>query len=145
MKILSCLALCLGMLCSLPLAAQTLSLRTIPADAPRAEMRPVSERQIKLNTRVFALSAGAQIRSALNTLVLTSQLGSGPFIVRVQFNQQGQVHRVWILTEAEQKVNAPRLSDDSIWRQLFPWLYDDTASSPAGSSSSSSSASSSAN
>lgn len=129
--IFSCILLCLGTLFSAAALAQAYTLRNIPADAPRATMSLAGERALKINTRVYALTPGAQIRSANNTLVMTSMLEGEQYDVRLQFTPQGQIHRVWILNEAELAVNAPRLPDDSIWRRLFPWLYDDTVAAPA--------------
>lgn len=55
---------------------------------------------------VLLLSPGAQIRDIHNRIVLPSHIG-GEYIVRMLLDNNGQVHRVWVLTPQEVAASAP--------------------------------------
>lgn len=82
-------------------------LREIPANAARMVMIFAGSNAVtikadsffKSNT-VLKLSAGSQIRDTDNRIVLPSYV-AGEFKVRAQLDNNGQIHRVWILTPAE--------------------------------------------
>lgn len=96
--------------------------RPIPANAPKAKMYVESERVLNLNGRAFSLAPGGQILNEKNMITLTSAL-SDTYTVRVKFDNQLQIQRVWILTTAENEVDAPKLSGDpSFWDWLFSWF-----------------------
>jgi hypothetical protein len=81
-------------------AGAAAQLRTIPADARRAEMSYVQENIVSLNGQPARLSVGAQIRDAMNRIVLPPQLPPSS-LVRYQLDSAGLVHRVWVLTPDE--------------------------------------------
>ena len=91
------LAFLISLLFAASAAAQ---LRTIPADAKRAEMSHLQENLILVNGQPAQLSAGAQIRDAMNRIILPVSLPPGS-IVKYQLDAAGLVHRVWILTPEE--------------------------------------------
>jgi hypothetical protein len=75
-------------------------LRSIPPDAKRAKVQHVQAMTIAVDGKPTALSAGAQIRDGDNRVMLPTALTTES-LARVQFNPQGQVHRVWLLTPFE--------------------------------------------
>ena len=75
-------------------------LRSIPANAKRAQMSHVSENQVELNGRPVQLSPGAQIRDPMNRIIMPATLPPGS-AVRYQLDAAGLVHRVWILSPEE--------------------------------------------
>ena len=81
-------------------SAAEAQLRTIPADAQRAEMGHVQENVVELNGQRAQLAPGAQIRDASNRLIVPTALPSGS-LVRYQRDKSGQVTQVWILTPQE--------------------------------------------
>ena len=80
--------------------AAAAQLRTIPADAQRAEMSHVSENMVSLNGKPAQLSPGAQIRDPLNRIIMPATLPPGS-AVRYQVDGAGFVHRVWMLSPEE--------------------------------------------
>jgi hypothetical protein len=81
-------------------ASAAAQLRTIPADAKRAQMSFVSENRVELNGRPAQLSPGAQIRDPLNRIIMPATLPPRS-AVSYQLDAAGLVHRVWILSPAE--------------------------------------------
>ena len=75
-------------------------MRSIPADAKRAQSSHESENRLILNGQPAQLSPGAQIRDPLNRIIMPATLPSGS-IVRYQLDAAGLVHRVWILSPEE--------------------------------------------
>ena len=91
----------IAFLISLAFAASAAAqLRTIPADARRAEMSHVQENLVTLNGQTAQLAAGAQIRDAMNRIVLPTALPAGS-IVKYHLHSAGRVYRAWILTPEE--------------------------------------------
>ena len=91
----------IAFLISLAFAASAgAQLRTLPADAPRAQMSHVQENIVSVNGQPAQLSAGAQIRDAANRIIVPASLPPGS-IVKYQLDGAGRVHRVWILTPEE--------------------------------------------
>ena len=82
---------------AVPAAAQ---LRTIPADAQRAEMRHVQENVVELNGNRAQLAPGAQIRDASNRVIVPTALPAGS-LVKYRLDANGHVRQVWILTREE--------------------------------------------
>jgi hypothetical protein len=80
--------------------AAAAQLRTIPADAQRAEMRHVQENVVELNGQRAQLAPGAQIRDASNRVILPTALPSGS-LVKYRLDASGHVREVWILTREE--------------------------------------------
>ena len=81
-------------------SAAAAQLRTIPANAKRAEMSHVAENRVSVNGQPAQLSPGAQIRDPLNRIIMPATLPPGS-PVRYQLDGAGLVHRVWILSPEE--------------------------------------------
>ncbi len=75
-------------------------LRSIPADAKRAEIRHVQEMQVEINGRPMALAPGAQIRDTSNRLLIPIALPAGASI-KYLLDRDGRPWRIWILTPEE--------------------------------------------
>lgn len=113
MKVVLRLVMCFALFLVLPAQAQ---LRTIPANALRAEMQLVSPRTLTLDGHSYALSVGAMIYNTSNMLVLTQAIDTGStYPVRVLINDQKEVYRVWFLTSAEAAEDAPKLTKSRWW------------------------------
>ncbi|HEY2338225.1 MAG TPA: hypothetical protein VGI18_12740 [Burkholderiales bacterium] len=93
-------SLLLALLFSLLCAPAWAQLRTIPADAKLGTMRHLRDTIVEIDGQRARLSAGAQIRSEANMIVLPTALPPGS-LVKYQRDEAGQVHRVWILTPEE--------------------------------------------
>ena len=81
-------------------SAAAAQLRTIPADAQRAEMRHVQENVVELNGQRAQLAPGAQIRDASNRIIVPTALPVGS-LVKYRLDADGKVREVWILTPEE--------------------------------------------
>ncbi|HYR36092.1 MAG TPA: hypothetical protein VEQ87_17505 [Burkholderiales bacterium] len=90
-------ALAIALLFAGAAAAQ---LRTIPADAERAQIRHVEENIVQLNGQRAQLAPGAQIRDASNRVIVPTALPSDA-LVKYRLDASGQVRQVWILTPEE--------------------------------------------
>ena len=98
---------------SLPRAAQVATLdvptyqrrgiRIVALEAPGAP-RGGSIFRIYRDTR---FAPGARILDSTNKLVMSSSLIRQELVVNYTLDQRGQVHQVWLLTEAEAKVKRP--------------------------------------
>ena len=75
-------------------------LRSIPAEAKRAELRHLQEMVVELNGTPVRLAAAAQIRDQSNRIVVPASL-TQPALVKYTTDPQGQVSRIWILTPEE--------------------------------------------
>ena len=94
--------------CSLVSPALAATLRRIPAAALKAEMVANGSYNVTLGDTAYALVPGSQVRDTNNRIVLPAAL-SGTFVVRVLFNFNGQISRIWILTAEERAQPAPTL------------------------------------
>ena len=74
--------------------------RTIPKDAKRAKMSHVQERIVALDGKREMLAPGAQIRDAMNRIVVPSALPANS-LVKYRRDPSGAVREVWILTPQE--------------------------------------------
>ncbi|MCK9260900.1 MAG: hypothetical protein RBT39_05010 [Azoarcus sp.] len=68
--------------------------------AKKMEMMLAGNGQVSVDGDVRLLSPGAQIRDIYNRIVLPSHI-KGEYTVRALIDNNGQVHRVWILTPEE--------------------------------------------
>ena len=100
MRIQVLLGLGAAVLLSGTLAAQTLSVRTLPEDAKRANLSHVRENVMSLDGRETRLAPGGQIRGRNNLLVLPTGVPRDS-LVKYQLDQSGQLYRAWILTAEE--------------------------------------------
>jgi len=82
-------------------------LRSIPADAKRGLMHHVQETTVEVNGRPMRLAPAAQIRDAMNRIVMPATVPSGS-LVKFTLDAQGQLRRVWILTADEAAQPDPR-------------------------------------
>ena len=79
-------------------------LRTIPDEAKRGQMSHLQDMVVVIDGKPVRLSPGAQIRDPDNRLVLPVSLPANSD-VRYVADDNGAVHRVWILT-AQEKAQA---------------------------------------
>jgi hypothetical protein len=75
-------------------------LRTIPDDAKRGVLRHVQETIVEIDGKQQQLSAGAQIRSASNMILVPTAVPPGS-LVKYRLDQEGFVRQVWLLTPQE--------------------------------------------
>ena len=90
-------ALAIALLFAGAAAAQ---LRTIPAEAERAQIRHVQENVVELNGQRAQLAPGAQIRDTSNRVIVPTALPTDA-LVKYRLDDNGQVREVWILTPEE--------------------------------------------
>lgn len=82
-------------------------LRAIPADAIKAKMKPPADGVAVVGKYTFRLAPGAQIRSTDNRIMLPVMIGSEQ-VVRYQLDANGDLYRVWILSDDEVDLPAPK-------------------------------------
>lgn len=87
--------------------AAAASVRAFPEDARKTTMTFAAAGTVLVEDQPASLSPGAQIRNVYNRIVLPSHI-RGEYRVRVKYDKQGQVHRVWILTPEEAAVPDPK-------------------------------------
>jgi hypothetical protein len=68
----------------------------IPAEAKQAVLEFADNGQVGLNGKLAHLSPAAQIRDTTNLIVLPQAL-HGKYKVRVMLDQDGSIHRAWII------------------------------------------------
>ena len=100
MRIQVLLGLGAAILLSGPLAAQMVTVRTLPDDAKRANLSHVRDNVMSLDGRETQLAPGGQIRGPNNLLVLPTGVPRNS-LVKYQLDQSGQLYRAWILTKEE--------------------------------------------
>jgi len=95
-------------LCAAPLGVSAQSLvRNFPAKAERALMQITQPPEMLLNGKPERLSPGARIRGTNNMLLMSAPLIGQKFEVSLVREPAGEVHEVWILTEAEAALKRP--------------------------------------
>jgi hypothetical protein len=87
-------------------SAQSLE-RAFPADAERGVMQVIAPPVIHMSGRPERLSPGARIRGANNMLQMSGALIGQNLVVNFVRNPLGEVHEVWLLTEAEAASTLP--------------------------------------
>ena len=96
------------------LGATTLSAsafeRPFPANIKRGNMTPATPGQILIDGQLRLLTAGAQIRTMDNLIVLPTYLKGRDLVVNYTENEQGEIHRVWMLSEQEAAQPIPPIS-----------------------------------
>jgi hypothetical protein len=112
------LALLLAFVASLPAYAQ----RAFERNALRGELVVVAPPEVQLNGRPARLAPGARVRSPQNLLVLSGTLLGQRLLVHYTLDTQGQVHDVWILTQAE----AARQPWPRTPAEVQSWVFDPT-------------------
>ncbi|WP_248281177.1 hypothetical protein [Azoarcus sp. TTM-91] len=83
------------------------ALRPFPATAKKMEMSFAGGDSVAVDDTAYRLSPGAQIRDSRNFIVLPSHI-HGEYKVRAVMDNNGQVHRVWLLTPEEAAVADPK-------------------------------------
>jgi len=81
--------------------------RSFPAKALRGSMVVVQPPLVAMDDRATRFSPGARILDSRNNLVMSSTLVNQELVVNYTLDQRGQVHQVWLLTEAEAKEKRP--------------------------------------
>ena len=77
--------------------------RSFPAKALRGSMVVVQPPLVAMDDRPTRFAPGARILDSQNKLVMSSTLINQERVVNYTLDQRGQVHQVWLLTEAEAK------------------------------------------
>ena len=81
--------------------------RPFPANVQRGTMVVVAPPVIQLNGKADRLSPGSRIRGVNNMLILSGALIGQNLLVNFVRNPTGEVHEVWVLTEAEAALKLP--------------------------------------
>jgi hypothetical protein len=89
-----------------PVSAQ-INVRPFPPSAERAVMVVTYPPNIQLGGKPDRLSPGARIRGQNNLLQLSGSLVGQNLLVNFVRTPSGEVHEVWILTEAEAALKLP--------------------------------------
>ncbi len=108
-SLLGALALLLG-IASTTATAQ-MGVRNFPAKALRGTMVVQRPPIITMDGRQVRLSPGARIFGTSNTIVLSGTLVGKELTVNYLPDGMGQIHQVWLLTEAEAAIDRPRAGD----------------------------------
>jgi hypothetical protein len=88
--------------------AGTPGLRKFPPNALRGTMRVVQTPEILIDGKRERLSPGSRIRDTQNRLLMSASLTHENIVVNFVRNSLGEVHEVWVLTEAEARQKAQR-------------------------------------
>ena len=88
-------------------AAATAQVRQVPDFAMRGSMTHVQDTIVEVDGKQMRLSAGAQIRSRDNLIIVPMSLSPGT-LVKYTVDGTGQIHRVWVLTPAEAAATDPK-------------------------------------
>jgi hypothetical protein len=83
----------------LPLTAMAQP-RQFPDDAKRGSIVHRQDTIVEIDGRTMRLSAGAQIRSQNNLIIMPASLPPGA-PVKYTLDSLGRIHRVWVLTHDE--------------------------------------------
>ena len=83
----------------LPVAAMA-QVRQIPDFAKRGNIVHLQDTIVEIDGQPMRLSAGAQIRSRDNLIIVPMSLPRGA-LVKYTLDGTGQIHRVWVLTPGE--------------------------------------------
>lgn len=86
--------------------AQALA-RNFPPGAERGVLVVVAPPVVQLNGRAERLSPGARIRGVNNLLLMSGALIGQPLQVHFVRNPLGEVHEVWLLSDAEAALPLP--------------------------------------
>jgi hypothetical protein len=78
-------------------------LRKFPANALRGKLKVVQAPEILIDGKPERLSPGSRIRDMQQRLVMSAAITNLELTVNFTRNPLGEVHEVWILTEAEAK------------------------------------------
>jgi hypothetical protein len=79
-------------------------IRPFPANAQRGVMQITQTPDLLLNGAPARLSPGSRIRGSNNMLVMSATLTGQTLVVNYVREPTGLLHEVWVLTEAEARV-----------------------------------------
>jgi len=89
------------LICALVLPVAVMAqVRQIPDAAKRGNIVHVQDTIVEVDGQPMRLSAGAQIRSRDNLIIMPMSLPRGA-LVKYTLDGSGQIHRVWVLTPEE--------------------------------------------
>ena len=89
------------LICALMLPAAAMAqLRQIPDTAKRGHIVHIQDTIVEIDGERMRLSAGAQIRSRDNMIMVPMSLPPDS-LVKYTLDAMGQIHRVWVLTPEE--------------------------------------------
>ena len=89
------------------LAQAQVNVRPFPPNAQRGTMVVTYPPIIQMDGKADRLSPGSRIRGTNNLLVLSGTLVGQSVVVNYVRNTTGEVHDVWILTDAEAALKLP--------------------------------------
>jgi len=95
--------------------------RSFPADSYQVHLQAISDPAITIDGTTVQLAAGVLIFNGNNTTLVKGMLPAD-VVVRVEFNGQCQVKRMWILNE-----------DEIIHRSFWEWLMSGSFTPPCAS------------
>jgi hypothetical protein len=81
-------------------ATAVAQVRQIPDDAKRGSIVYIQDTMVEVDAQPTRLSAGAQIRSRDNLIIVPMSLPPGA-LVKYTLDRMGRIHRVWVLTPEE--------------------------------------------
>ncbi|MEO8599879.1 MAG: hypothetical protein ABI656_08640 [bacterium] len=81
--------------------------RPFPSNAKRGTMTPAMYPAIIIDGAQRMLSPGAQIYNTHNTIDMPATLSGSNVVVNFTENNQGQIHRIWILSPQEASKTLP--------------------------------------
>ncbi len=88
-------------------ASAQMGVRPFPPDAQRGAMVVVAPPIIQLGGKPDRLSPGARIRGVNNMLLMSGALIGQTLVVNYVRNPTGEVHEVWVLSQAEAALKLP--------------------------------------
>lgn len=107
LRIAAPVALLAGLvLSSLVSTAQGIS-RPFPPNAMRGVLTVTQPPEVLMDGKADRLSPGSRIRGTNNMLVLSGALVGQPLLVNYTREPNGNIHDVWVLTEAEASLPPP--------------------------------------
>ncbi len=75
--------------------------RPFPTTAKRGKMSPALYPAIVIDGKTNQLSPGARIWNQDNLIEMPNMLIAGTYVVNYTFNNEGDIDRIWILTQQE--------------------------------------------
>ena len=100
-------ALAAPLLCLATAASAQVNVRPFPANAQRGTLVVMAPPAIQLNGQADRLSPGARIRGLNNMVLMSGSIIGQTLLVNFVRNPTGEVHDVWVLTEAEASLKLP--------------------------------------
>jgi hypothetical protein len=82
--------------------------RPFPQNAKRGVLKLGAYPNITINDKAYRLSAGSRIWNQGNLIQMPSSLTDDKYLVNYTQDMQGEVDRVWILTDVEAKMPPPK-------------------------------------